>query len=217
MKTLFFFIFIAFSQVSFLPTLVKTEVQQNPTQVIRELTERVMATITEQKRLHGEKVTEQMVKALIVVLKPVVDFQAISRSVMGKHAKKANTQQIQKFTKVFTKSLVNFYMKSLITFKVKAVIVLEQDPDFNLDSNRATVRMEATDIDNSSYDLRYSMRTNSKGEWKVRNFLVEGINIGLTFLNQFDSAMARHGNDIDTVIVNWNDEMVQSEEGSQLL
>ncbi len=215
MKILFVFSCIAFFQFGLLPTLAITDVQRNPSQIIRESTERVMTKIAEQKQLHGEKVTEQMVQTLIEVLKPVVDFQAIAGSVMGKHAKKANAQQSQKFAQVFMESLVEFYMKSLITFDIKNVTVLEQGPNFDPDSGRATVYMRATDSDNSSYDLRYSMRTNSKGEWKVRNFLIEGINVGLTFLNQFDGAMARHADDINTVIANWSAEMAQSKENLQ--
>jgi len=209
MKALFLFSCIAFFQFALLPTSAITEVQQDPSLVIRASTERVLETIAEQKKLYGEKVTEQMVRVLIGVLKPVVDFQAFSRAVMGKHAKKADARQLQKFTQVFTESLVNFYLKTLITFEVKVVTVLEQKADFDANSGRATVYMQATGSDNSSYDLRYSMRTNSKGEWKVRNFLIEGINVGLTFLNQFDGAMARHANDINTVIGRWSDEMTQ--------
>ncbi len=215
MKTLFLFSCIAFLQCALLPTSAITEVQQDPSQVVRESAERVLTTIAEQKKLHGKEVTVQMVQALIEVLEPVVDFQAIAGSVMGKHVKKANTQQLLKFTQVFTETLVRFYMKSLITFEVKAITVLEQAPDFDPDSGRANVQMQAIDGDSNSYDLRYSMRTNSKGEWTVRNFLIEGINVGLTFLNQFDGAMARHANDIDKVIVNWSDEMEQRKENVQ--
>jgi phospholipid transport system substrate-binding protein len=215
MKALFLFGCIAIFQCGFFPTPAISTGQVDPSRVIRESTERVMTALAEQKKLHGEQVTEPMVGALIEVLEPVVDFQAIAGSVMGKHGKKANATQLQNFTEVFTRSLVKFYTKSLLTFKVKAVTVLEQDADFDPAGGRATVQMQATDSENNSYDIRYSMRANGKGEWKVRNFLIEGINVGLTFLNQFDGAMARHADDIDKVIVNWSDEMVQSKENSQ--
>jgi phospholipid transport system substrate-binding protein len=204
MKALFLFSCMAFFQFTLSSTPAISAGQKDPSRVIRESTERVMTTLE-----------EQMVRALIEVLEPVVDFQSIAGSVMGKHGKKANAQQLQKFTQVFTESLVRFYTKNLVTFEVKAVTVLDQDADFDPDSGRATVQMRATDSESNSYDIRYSMRTNGKGEWKVRNFLVEGINVGLTFLNQFDGAMARHADNIDTVIVNWSDEMARSKENGQ--
>ena len=215
MKKLCILSCLIFLQFGLFPSLAITDAKQDPSRIVRESTERVLTTIAEQKQLHGERVTDQMVQALIEVLEPVVDFEAIAASVMGKHAQKANAEQSQKFTQVFTESLVKFYMQSLITFEVKVVTVLEQGPNFSPDSGRATVHMQAIDSDNRSYDLRYSMRTNSKGEWKVRNFLAEGINVGLTLLNQFDGAMARHANDIDTVIAYWSDEVAQSKEKLQ--
>jgi phospholipid transport system substrate-binding protein len=215
MKALFLFSCIAFLQFTLFPTPAISAGQGDPSRIIRKSTERVMTTLTEQKQLHGEKVTEQMVRALIEVLEPVVDFQSIAKSVMGKHGKKANARQLQNFTHVFTESLVGFYTKSLLTFEVKTVTVLDQDADFDPHTGRTTVQMQATDSESNSYDIRYSMRTNGKGEWKVRNFIVEGVNVGLTFLNQFDGAMARHADDIDTVIDNWSDEMAQSKENVQ--
>lgn len=210
MKTNFLLHCMAFFYLILFFTSTISAGQMDPSRVIRESTERVMTALAEQKQLHGGEVTEQMVRALIQVLEPVVDFQSMAGSVMGKHSKKANATQLQKFTEIFTESLVTFYTKSLITFEVKAVTVLEQEAGFDANSGRATVQMQAMDSDNNTYDIKYSMRTNGKGEWKVRNFLVEGINVGLTFLNQFDGAMARHAGDIDTVIVNWSTEMAQA-------
>ena len=51
------------------------------------------------------------------------------------------------------------------------------------------------------------MRANTSGAWKVRNIIVDGINLGLTYRNQFDGAMSRHGNDIEKVIGNWSEEV----------
>ena len=184
-------------------------VQQDPSQVVRESVDIALATIEEQKKRHGEEVTEEMVKAVIDVLEPVVDFQSFTTSVMGKHAKQATAQQKQEFQQVFVNSLVRFYMKSLLTFEIREVRVFDQEPDFDPSKGRASVRLEATDADNKTYEVRYTMRTDKNGEWKVRNFLIEGVNVGLTFLNQFDGAMAAHDNDIDKVIANWSADIDQ--------
>lgn len=182
----------------------------DPDQIIRESTELVLKTVEEQKKLHGKKVTKEMIDVLIEVLEPVVDFPAIAKAVMGKHAGKASRQQQQQFTLVFRHALLNLYLKSFLTFEIDDIIVHELDPDFKPGSGRATVRMTATGTDGVKYALSYSMRADERGAWMVRNFIVEGINIGLTFLNQFDGAMARHGNDIKKVIDNWSAEMVAS-------
>lgn len=181
--------------------------QKGPHQVVRESTRQVLAMVEEHKARHGEKVTDRMVQAMIGILEPVVDFPAIARSVMGKHATIASDEQVERFTLTFRDALATLYMKSFVTFELEEIIVLDPAPDFDPDSGRTSVRMQAVGTDGSRYEIRYSMRTNNRGAWKMRNVIIEGINVGLTFLNQFDGAMARHGNDIEKVINNWGAEM----------
>ncbi|MFN2288109.1 MAG: ABC transporter substrate-binding protein [Chromatocurvus sp.] len=45
----------------------------------------------------------------------------------------------------------------------------------------------------ASVSLSYSMRRDDQGGWVVRNIVVNGINPGLTYMNQFDGAMSRYG------------------------
>ena len=179
--------------------------------MVRESVDKALRTIEEQKKLHGEEVTDEMVEELLSVLEPVVDFGSFTRSVMGKHAKQASAQQKEAFKNVFIDSLVGFYSKSFLTFEIREVKVFDQEPDFDPAKGRASVRLVATDTDNNSYEVRYTMRTDENGAWKVRNFIIEGINVGLTFLNQFDGAMTAHNNDIDQVIANWTAEIDKEE------
>lgn len=209
MKKLLVFGCIVLLQLGFFGSL-NAQTEQDPSKVVRESVDVVLGTIAEQKKLSGGEVTDQMVQALIDVLEPVVDFNSIARSVMGKHGKGATEEQKQRFTRIFKDSIVRFYTKNFITFEIVEVNVVDQKPDFDPKKGRASVQLQATDSNNNGYDVRYSMRTNDQGEWKVRNFLIEGVNVGLTFLNQFDGAMNSRNNDIDGVIDNWSSEIKSS-------
>ncbi len=217
MKKLCLISYMAMLLTGLLFASAQSSVPQDPSQVVRESVDIALSTIEELKKRHGKdkEVTDEMVEAVIDVLEPVVDFQSFTTSVMGKHAKQATAQQKQEFRQVFVDSLVRFYMKSLLTFEIQGVKVFDQEPDFDPSKGRATVRVEATDADNKTYQVRYTMRTDKNGEWKVRNFLIEGINVGLTFLNQFDGAMAAHNNDINMVIANWSAEIDPKKEESK--
>ncbi|PPR13724.1 MAG: hypothetical protein CFH43_01071, partial [Proteobacteria bacterium] len=57
----------------------------------------------------------------------------------------------------------------------------------------------------------YSMRKNKEGQWQARNMIVDGINLGLTYLNQFDSAMNRYERNIDKVISSWQTDLDNEE------
>jgi len=48
------------------------------------------------------------------------------------------------------------------------------------------------------------------GQWKVRNVIVEGINMGLLFRDQFAQAMQAQGGDLEAVISNWGNVVAAS-------
>ncbi|MDT8397044.1 MAG: ABC transporter substrate-binding protein [Pseudomonadales bacterium] len=180
---------------------------KDPQQVIRESTDRVLATIEKQKASNGGKVADGMAEELLDVLEPVVDFAAIARGVMGSHAKLATPEQTQKFETVFKDSMAQLYAKSFEALEVEKVTILDPAPDFDPARGRATVQAEATTTDGKVFSLSYSMRSDAQHGWRVRNIIVDGINLGLTYLNQFDGAMKRYGNDIGKVISTWTAEM----------
>lgn len=194
-----------------LPVVVHSAVQEDPSLVIRKTTEDFMNTITTHQKKHGDQAGEKIVQPLLEILEPVVDFQAIAKGIMGRHAQQASKQQLMRFTKVFKEWLIRYYLDSLMNFEVEDVTVFEQPDDFNPESGRTTVRMQATTGNAKNYSIKYSMRTDSAGHWKVRNFIFEGVNIGLTFLHQFDGAMERYDGKIDDVIANWSTEMAQDD------
>lgn len=48
------------------------------------------------------------------------------------------------------------------------------------------------------------------GEWKVRNVIINGINIGKLFRDQFADAMQHNGNDLDKTINGWAGEVAKA-------
>src|SRR5690606_41910804 len=75
----------------------------------------------------------------------------------------------------------------------------------------ASVNMEVRSNSGNVYPVTYTM-ANIDGQWKVRNVIVEGINIGLLFRDQFAQAMQNHRNDLDAVIDNWGSVVAESRE-----
>jgi hypothetical protein len=52
------------------------------------------------------------------------------------------------------------------------------------------------------------------GEWKLRNVIINGINIGKLFRDQFADAMQRNGNDLDKTIDGWAGEVAKAKEAT---
>jgi phospholipid transport system substrate-binding protein len=56
------------------------------------------------------------------------------------------------------------------------------------------------------YPLEYSMARKKTGQWMVVNVVINGINLGKTFRNQFVQSAQRAGGDVDQVINGWSSE-----------
>jgi len=52
------------------------------------------------------------------------------------------------------------------------------------------------------YPVQYSM-VKQGNEWKVRNVIINGLNLGKLFRDQFAQAMQENGNNLDKTINNW--------------
>lgn len=133
------------------------------------------------------------------VLDELVDFQILSRGVMGKHYKAASDDQKAQFQETLRDYLVEVYTKALVTFESKSIEIL---PLKKPATTKATLSMEVTTEEDTTFLLAYSM-AKTDSAWQVRNIIVDGINMGLTYRNQFDSMMISNSSDIDAVIANW--------------
>lgn len=180
----------------------------SPHQLIDDSAELILSTIEGQKRIHGDTVNIEMVQALMKVLEPVIDFRSIASAVIGNYSNGVSTDQAEQFERVFKTTMVRLYLESFMAFEVAEIEVQKPDADFSADSGRATVRMIASATNNTTYQINYSMRTDDANNWKVRNVVVDGINLGLTYRNQFDGAMNRYDGDVDQVILNWDEDAV---------
>lgn len=199
---------VLLSAVLLASPVVTAQQQQDPHELVRESTARVLETLEDIRSRAGSddpQVDSAMVEQLLDTLSPLVDFDGIARAVMGKHAAAAAEEQIEEFSRTFRTTMTQLYLRSLLNLEIRDVRVEPPGTGFDPDSGRASVRMIAVVDGGSEYDIRYSLRTDEQGEWRVLNVVVEGVNIGLIFMNQFDSAMQRRA-DIDAVIDQWREE-----------
>ena len=150
--------------------------------------------------------------ALNSILGPVVDVDGISRGVMTvRYSRQASPEQMHRFQENFKRSLMQFYGNALLEYNNQDIRVLpatgQQDP------LRASVNMEIRDGNGAVYPLSYTM-VSQDGTWKMRNVVINGINIGKLFRDQFAQAMQENQNDLDKVINNWTDTVAKARQGS---
>ncbi len=149
---------------------------------------------------------ERFYREVEALLSPVVDFPRFARSVMAAHYKSATPDQRKKFAHTFKWGLVRTYALALTEFDDGQVRVIPSDrPQKN--PKRRNVRMEIRLGSGEVYPVLYSMGLGKDGAWRMRNIIINGVNIGLTYRSQFASAAAdgRYGGDLDKVIEAWAD------------
>ncbi|WP_298184049.1 phospholipid-binding protein MlaC [uncultured Pseudomonas sp.] len=150
--------------------------------------------------------------ALNNILGPVVDVDGISRGVMTvRYSRQASPEQMQRFQENFKRSLMQFYGNALLEYNNQDIRVLpvsgQQDP------RRTSVNMEIKDGNGTVYPLSYTM-VSQDGTWKMRNVIINGINVGKLFRDQFSQAMQDNRNDLDKVIDNWTETVAKARQGA---
>ena len=147
---------------------------------------------------------EDYFNALTNLLNSTVDFKFISRSVMGRFAKKASPEQRSLFIEKFRRGLVETYGRGLINYGNQKILLVDRKP-LEEGQRRLTVKQEIRS-DGDIFPLHYSMARKKTGEWMVVNVMINGINLGKTFRSQFTQAAQRSGGDLDKVIAEWSTE-----------
>ena len=134
------------------------------------------------------------------IFEPMVDFRRVSASVMGKeNYLKSSTEQRSEFIEVFKNSLLDTYASTLAQWGDQKIVT-------NFTNKTTFEKIEDVNQDllteSNSYPVTYKVRKSGE-DWKIINIIVNGVNLGLTFRNQFRALAEEFDGDIDKVILNW--------------
>ena len=196
-----------------IPLAVAAETASGAYEVVQSASDRIM-TIVEDAASYADEEPERYYQELLGVLDGFVDFSGFARGVMGPYASKAYYQslsaegksalrgQVNRFTDEIRVGLVRTYGKGLLVFSGSRVEV-QRPSDEPEDSNKSSVVQLIYSDAVEPYVIYYQMRRGKNGAWKLRNLIVESINLGQVYRNQFQAAVRDNNGDLDTVIDNW--------------
>ena len=190
------------------PLLTLAAPGQSPRDVVQGTTNELLSDLKANKEQYKSN-PNAFYEALNRILGPVVDADGISKSIMTvKYSRKATPEQMQRFQENFRRSLFQFYGNALLEYNNQGITVDPAKPD---DGKRATVGMKVSGNNGAVYPVQYTLEKVGS-EWKVRNVIVNGINLGKLFRDQFADAMGRNGNDLDKTIDGWAGEVAKAKE-----
>lgn len=131
-----------------------------------------------------------------------VDVEYIANWVMGKYYRQATAAQRKEFAKVFKQTLIKTYSKSLLSFNINSYQLVPATAE-SPEADKQIVSVDVTSKAGETYTL-VNYIVLKKGEWKLVNVMLNGINLRITFKNQFADMMQRNRNDVAAVIASWS-------------
>ena len=136
------------------------------------------------------------------IFEPMIDFRRVAASVMGKkYYLMATEDQRAEFVLIFKDSLLNTYAETLAQWgdsSISTVFPSEKENSLRMNVEVKQILNTGT----SQYPVSYKLRKNKDG-WKIVNIIMNGVNLGLTFRNQFQALAVLHDENIEITLRNW--------------
>ena len=172
----------------------------NPHQFIDSQAQEMVSIIRNNQELYA-KDPELFKDKINVVFEPMVDFRRVGASVMGKkyYIAASSSQRLQ-FIQSFKTSLLDTYSSTLALWVDQTIITIFPE----VSEFKKTEDVQQNLITSSNiYQITYKVRKDKNGNWLIINIIVNGVNLGLTFRNQFQALAKEHNENIDEIIKHW--------------
>jgi len=166
---------------------------------VKRISDTLIARLVNQRAAYKKNpaVLNQIVQENI---EPYVDFDGFARGVMGQFYRQATPAQRTAFAQTFRQSLIRTYSKGLASYDNESYTIRPfvegKDP------SKAVVNMDFKTDTGTVVPVAYQLIQNGDS-WKLRNLQLNGIDIGLTFRNQFATAVQANNNNLDLAIKNF--------------
>ncbi|HEX6591634.1 MAG TPA: ABC transporter substrate-binding protein [Moraxellaceae bacterium] len=173
----------------------------NPQQVVQDATNALLARIVKEKETL-KKDPQALYRLVDENITPFMDTDGIARRVMGQYYRQATPAQQAEFARVFKQSLIRTYAKGLTAYENQKIVFKPYKA--GADAKKAQVDVDVYGNNGQIYPVNFQLQQDKAGAWKVQNLILNGINLGLTFRNQFASAVETNKGSIDKAIAGWS-------------
>ena len=167
-------------------------IDESAQQMVRVLTEDSSLFETD-RALYEDKIKE--------IFEPMIDFRRVAASVMGKkYYLLATKEERAEFVLIFRDSLLDTYAETLAQWGDSTITT--EFPKNKEELSKNVEVKQTLDTGTSKYPISYKLRK-SKDGWKIVNIIINGVNLGLTFRNQFQALAVSHNENISDTLRNW--------------
>ena len=179
------------------------ELAEQAHEMVKRTTEKVMASIHKNRAIY-ESDQARFFWELEDVLGPMVDFQRLTRRIMGNYYREATLEQRKRFASAFKRSLLSSYATGLLEFNDYEVRVLPPKVGVENTLRNTLVDLEVVTPGGHVFPLTQSMYFHHRDRrWMAQNVIVNGINVGKLFGEQFEQMVQKNDGNIGGAIEDW--------------
>ena len=143
------------------------------------------------------KVFKDRLKA---IWEPMVDVRVVSRLILTpKIYSSATDEQKKLFEETTKKLLLDAYVTTLLEFDNYQI---ETDEEIKVNKKTFEVSMNFYS-DSSSFVTKFVVYKNKNNEFRIVNIIIDGVNLGLIFRNQFQDTYLESNSILDDAIESW--------------
>ena len=186
------FLFLSFS--------INADINKNPFELIDIKSQEMVVVLTTENELFVTN-SELFKDKIKNIFEPLIDFNRVSASVMGKkYYLSATKEERDQFIEVFKISLLDTYAETLAQWDDAQIIT-----DFSYDEKKNKIVSVKQNLltTNNIYPIIYKLREYKNGNYKIVNIIINGINLGQTFHNQFQALAFEKDENIAEIISEW--------------
>lgn len=158
-------------------------------------------TVIKEEGSNYDENPEEFKDRLKNIWEPMVDIKIVSRLILSsKIYNSATSAQKDLFEERTKKLLLDTYVTTLLEFENYQI---KTDENIKINKNKTYEVLVNFYSDSSSFVTKLTIYKNAAGEYRIINIIIDGINLGLTFRNQFQDTYLENNSDLDIAIESW--------------
>jgi phospholipid transport system substrate-binding protein len=172
-------------------TVEQAGITDEPTRLVKETTEKLFAAIVDRGLTPGH--ADGMAALIEEIVSPHVDYDRISRWVLGPHWRDASPEQQARFTEEFHKLLTRMYANVILEHTNSSIEYVRQTSGTG-DPNEASVLTELKSGGEPPLGITYRLH-HDDSSWKLFDISVEGTSLVSTHRAAFSAEIDKSGID----------------------
>lgn len=180
-------------------TLTFAAPSETPPDFVKRISDQLITQLKQNKaQLSNTTVINKIVGQTI---EPHVDLSGFTRLVMGQYYSNQYSTPAQRgqFSKNFRDSIIKTYAKGLAQYSNEGYTLR---PYKNTGSQYPVVMMDFKAANGNKIPVGFQL-VDKNNQWKIRNINVSGIDLALTFRDQFKSTVQSNGGNLDKAIASF--------------